>query len=86
MTFFVILCDIMSSEDINMKLYKRENYLKRIRGFYDATDIIKVLTGVRRCGKSSLMLTIVDELIAKGVSAENIIYFETILIIEILLL
>ena len=76
MTFFVILCDIMSSEDINMKLYKRENYLKRIRGFYDATDIIKVLTGVRRCGKSSLMLTIVDELIAKGVSAENIIYFD----------
>ena len=40
----------MSSEDIHMKLYKRENYLKRIRGFYDATDIIKVLTGVRRCG------------------------------------
>lgn len=76
MTFFVILCDIMSSEDINMKLYKRENYLKRIRGFYDATDIIKVLTGVRRCGKSSLMLTIVDELIAKGVSAENIIYLD----------
>ena len=65
--FFVILCDIMSSEDIHMKLYKRDNYLKRIRGFYDATDIIKVLTGVRRCGKSSLMLTIVDELIAKGV-------------------
>ena len=59
-----------------MKLYKRENYLKRIRGFYDATDIIKVLTGVRRCGKSSLMLTIVDELIAKGVSAENIIYLD----------
>lgn len=74
--FFVILCDIMSSEDIHMKLYKRDNYLKRIRGFYDATDIIKVLTGVRRCGKSSLMLTIVDELIAKGVSAENIIYFD----------
>ena len=59
-----------------MKLYKRENYLKRIRGFYDATDIIKVLTGVRRCGKSSLMLTIVDELIAKGGSAENIIYLD----------
>ena len=59
-----------------MKLYKRENYLNRIRGFYDAADIIKVLTGVRRCGKSSLMLTIVDELIEKGVSAENIIYLD----------
>ena len=29
---------------INMKLFKRENYLKKIRGFYDATDIIKVIT------------------------------------------
>ena len=38
-----------------MKLYKRENYLKKIRGFYHDADMIKVLTGVRRCGKSSLM-------------------------------
>ena len=59
-----------------MKLYKRENYLKRIRGFYDAADIIKVLTGVRRCGKSSLMMTIADELTEKGVPAENIIYLD----------
>ena len=59
-----------------MKLYKRENYLKKIRGFYNATDIIKVITGVRRCGKSSLMLTIVDELIKRGVSASNIIYLD----------
>lgn len=28
-------------------LYPREKYLSRIRGFYDATDIIKVLTGMR---------------------------------------
>ena len=76
MAFFAILYDIMSSEVFNMKLYKRENYLKRIRGFYDVTDIIKVIIGVRRCGKSSLMLTIVDELIDKGVSAENIIYLD----------
>ena len=59
-----------------MKLYKREKYLKKIRGFYDATDIIKVITGVRRCGKSSLMLTIADELVAKGVSEDNIIYID----------
>ena len=59
-----------------MKLYKREKYLKKIRGFYDATDIIKVVTGVRRCGKSSLMLTIADELIDKGVSKDNIIYID----------
>ena len=37
------------------KLYYRENYLKKLRGFYDDTDMIKVITGVRRCGKSSLM-------------------------------
>lgn len=45
-----------------MELYKRENYLKKIRGFYSDADIIKVITGVRRCGKSSLMKTIVQEL------------------------
>ncbi len=38
-----------------MKLFKRENYLRKIRGFYHANDIIKVITGIRRCGKSSLM-------------------------------
>ena len=59
-----------------MKLYKREKYLKKIRGFYDATDIIKVITGVRRCGKSSLMLTIADELIDKGIAEDNIIYID----------
>ena len=30
---------------------KRERYLRKIRPFYDV-DLIKVLTGVRRCGKS----------------------------------
>lgn len=57
-----------------MKLYRRENYLKRIRGFYHDTDLIKVITGVRRCGKSCLMQTIADELKESGVHAENIIY------------
>lgn len=48
--------------DKSMELYKRENYLKKIRGFYHDTDIIKVISGVRRCGKSSIMLMIMDEL------------------------
>ena len=30
-------------------LYKREKYLKKIRPFYESDDIIKVITGVRRC-------------------------------------
>ena len=44
-----------------MDLYKRENYLKKIRGFYHDSEMIKVITGVRRCGKSSLMKTIIEE-------------------------
>lgn len=59
-----------------MKFFKREQYLRKIRGFYDADDLIKVITGVRRCGKSSLMKTIVDELIERGVSRDNIIYID----------
>lgn len=57
-----------------MKLYKREKYLKRIRGFYDACDIIKVITGIRRSGKSSLLEMIHDELVEKGINESNIIY------------
>lgn len=44
-----------------MRLYYRENYLKKIRGFYHETDLIKVITGIRRCGKSCLMQTIAEE-------------------------
>ena len=57
-----------------MELYRRENYLKKIRGFYHATDIIKVITGVRRCGKSSLMQMIVNELCAAGTEEAQIIF------------
>lgn len=57
-----------------MKLFKREKYLSKIRGFYYANDIIKVITGIRRCGKSSLMQMIADEIIENGVDKKNIIY------------
>jgi Predicted ATPase (AAA+ superfamily) len=59
-----------------MELYRREQYLQKLRGFYHADDIIKVIVGVRRCGKSSLMQTITDELRASGVSAERILYLD----------
>ncbi len=55
------------------KLYKRELYLKKIRGFYNDTEIIKVITGIRRCGKSSLLDTIIDELKEQGVKDKDII-------------
>ena len=56
------------------KLFKREKYLSKIRGFYFENDLIKVITGIRRCGKSSLMEMISDELVEKGVDKNNIIY------------
>ncbi len=61
--------------EIRKDLYKREKYLNKIRGFYHESEIIKVLTGVRRCGKSSIMNLIAGELIEYGVKRENILYF-----------
>ncbi len=61
--------------EIKKDLYSREKYLKKIRGFYHECEIIKVLTGVRRCGKSSIMNLIMQELLKQGVSKDNILYF-----------
>ena len=57
------------------KLYKREEYLKKIRGFYNDT-MIKVITGIRRCGKSYLLKSIIEELKENGVLDKDIIYIE----------
>ncbi|MGN0073454.1 MAG: AAA family ATPase, partial [Coriobacteriales bacterium] len=57
------------------KLYRRERYLEKIRPFYD-DDLIKVITGIRRCDKSCLMHSIVDELLERGVAAKDIIYLD----------
>lgn len=54
-------------------IYPREKYLSRIRPFYDS-DMIKVITGIRRCGKSCIMKAVMNELLANGVSKEKIIY------------
>ena len=50
----------------------RERYLKKIRPFYDK-DLIKVIIGMRRCGKSILLRQIQDELIKSGIREEQII-------------
>ena len=52
---------------------KRETYLKQIRPYYES-DIIKVITGVRRAGKSILLDTIRDELRESGIDESHIIY------------
>lgn len=57
-------------------LFKRENYLTKIRGFYDDTETIKVITGIRRCGKSSLMQTIRAELADRGIADNAIIFLD----------
>ncbi len=51
----------------------REKYLSKIRPFYDQ-DLIKVITGIRRCGKSVILNQIIDELKEKGIKDEQIIY------------
>ncbi|MCI7213623.1 MAG: AAA family ATPase, partial [Bacillales bacterium] len=53
----------------------RENYLARIRPFYHS-KYIKAITGVRRCGKSELLLQIIAEIKALGISEDHIIVFD----------
>jgi len=55
------------------KIYIREYYLDKIRGFYHS-DLIKVISGIRRCGKSCFMLSVIEDLKKSGVAEEDIIY------------
>ncbi len=54
-------------------MLKREMYLSRIRGFYDS-DLVKILVGIRRCGKSVILKQIMDELKEKNIDEKHIIY------------
>lgn len=56
-----------------MKMLKREIYLSRIRGFYNS-DLVKILVGIRRCGKSVILKQIITELKEQGIDDEHIIY------------
>ena len=53
-------------------LRKRDLYLNRIIAFQD-TEMIKVMTGIRRCGKSSLMKLMAEHLRDTGVTDDQII-------------
>lgn len=55
-------------------MIKRESYMARIRPFIDG-DLIKVLTGIRRSGKSVLLELIKDELRVRGVTEEQLVAF-----------
>ena len=53
-------------------MLKRQAYLERIKPFID-TDIVKIITGIRRSGKSTLMAQVRDMLVERGVSEKQII-------------
>jgi len=55
-------------------MIKRETYLSQLRELKDV-QIIKVVTGVRRCGKSTLLQQFKDELLLEGVSVSNIQHY-----------
>lgn len=54
-------------------MIKREMYLKKIRDSYDS-ELIKIIVGVRRSGKSVLMMQIIEELKEKDIKEDHIIY------------
>lgn len=54
-------------------MLKREMYLSRIRGFYDS-DLVKILVGIRRCGKSVILKQIINELEERGIDKDHIMY------------
>lgn len=54
-------------------MLKREIYLEKIRDFYDS-DLIKILVGIRRCGKSVILEQIMQELRERKVKEDHIIY------------
>lgn len=52
----------------------REDYLKKIRDFYDVNSLIKILCGLRRSGKSVILTQIMNEIKNNGVDDDHIIY------------
>ena len=54
------------------KLKKRDRYLNKLIGFQD-TEPVKVITGIRRCGKSSLLKLMVAHLTETGIRPEQIV-------------
>ena len=51
----------------------RERYLSELREFYDS-KLIKILVGMRRCGKSTLLKQAIEEIKCRGINEDHIIY------------
>ena len=54
-------------------MIKRENYLSQIRPFINQTELVKVIVGIRRSGKSVMLELIKQELTEMGISKDNMI-------------
>ncbi len=56
-------------------MVKRELYLEKIYNFMDK-NVIKIITGMRRCGKSYLFKLIIEELKERGINEEDILLID----------
>ena len=54
-------------------MIERKTYLDQLSAWKDE-KVIKVITGIRRCGKSSLLCSVMDELRERGIAEGNICY------------
>ena len=58
--------------NINKDLKSRDFYLNKLIAFQD-TEPVKIITGIRRCGKSSLMKLMMKHILDSGISEDQII-------------
>ncbi len=68
------MLDFPHLSSYNIVMIKREVYLERLRQLRD-THIIKTVTGIRRCGKSTLLEQFQQELLAQGVRPDHILVY-----------
>lgn len=59
---------------LHQNLIERKQYMQQLRNLKDQ-NIIKVISGVRRCGKSTLLMMFADELVRGGVAVEQIQFY-----------
>lgn len=62
----------MESADLDEELYSRRVYLEELKKYKDV-PLVKILCGIRRCGKSSLLALFRQYLLDSGVGAEQIV-------------
>ena len=69
---FEYTCDMLNIREEAGSMIKRELYMKRIRPFI-GNELVKVLTGIRRSGKSVMLDLIKEELLASGIDGGQFI-------------